>query len=281
MKRVWNFLGDIRISFVLLISASVVLYLGSVYANHHFAFFRALNEIRVQDWLTEHIPVHVELAWWVPVLFVVMGLLGLNTFICACNRVSELIPRRGAMPQILFLHKLTPSIVHFLFLVIMAGHLITFTMGKWDRFPIEEGSVVTVGKETFLTVQSVQNRYFPEESKMRERISQTEVVLLDAQKNEIKIEYTKPAFVNGACLHLDRVKIRKKDEVKKRLIEKSGNDEETCNKANVYHDKKAMKQNPNPQILIVSDPGLYIIISGLTLIMGLMSWYFIFKERTG
>jgi hypothetical protein len=133
VQKIWNIIGDIKISFVLLMAASATLFTGSIYAGGHFSLFRELNRLRVQDWLAVHMKAQPELAWWIPVLFVIMGALGLNTFICASNRVARLIPQRYALSSRKFFYLLVPSLIHFLFIIIMFGHLTTFLSAKRPR----------------------------------------------------------------------------------------------------------------------------------------------------
>lgn len=265
-------LGDIRISVVLLMAASATLFTGSIYAGRHFSLFRELNRLRIQDWLAVHMRSQPELVWWIPVLFVLMGALGLNTVICACHRVSRLIPQRSSLPRGKFFYLLTPSLIHFLFIVIMLGHLTTFTAARWQTIPLETGTMVAIeGKRAPLAVHAIQDLFFPKTSGLRNRISQTTVTLANADGNDIKLQYLQPVLIDGQFLFLDKIKKSKKVAM---TDKHPSADKETCNKAHVYMEKKKTKQ----LLLIVSDPGLYIIISGLTLIMCLMTWYFIVQN---
>ncbi len=274
VKKIWDMLGDIRISVVLLMAASATLFIGSIYAGRHFSLFRELNRLRVQDWLAVHIRSQPELVWWIPVLFVLMGALGLNTVICASNRVARLIHRRNTIPPGKFFYLLTPSLIHFLFIVIMLGHLTTFTAARWQTIPLETGTRIALdGKRTPLAVLAIQDLFFPETSGMQNRISQTTVMLANADGNDIKLQYLQPVLIDGRFLFLDKIKKSKRAATTDIL---PSADKETCNKAHVYMEKKKAKQ----MLMIVSDPGLYIIISGLTLIMCLMTWYFIVQNMT-
>lgn len=265
-------LGDIRISFVLLMAASATLFTGSIYAGRHFSLFRELNRLRVQDWLAVHMRSQPELVWWIPVLFVIMGALGLNTVICASNRVARLIQRRSVLLPGKFFYLLTPSLIHFLFIIIMLGHLTTFTAARWQTISLETGTRVALkGKRAPLAVHAIRDLFFPETLGLRNRISQTTVMLANADGNDIKLQYLQPVLIDGQFLFLDKIKKSKKAATTDIL---PSADKETCNKAHIYMEKKKAKQ----MLLIVSDPGFYIIISGLTLIMCLIIWYFIVQN---
>jgi len=279
LKKIWHFAGDIKTSFVLLMLASLILFTGSMYGNNHFALFRSLNRIRVQDWLLENMAANSSAIWWVPVLFIVMGCLGLNTFICATDRVANLLPKRRSFSKIRFFYLLTPSIIHCLFIFIMLGHLITFTAGKWETIPLKEGVRVDIGKGVgTLTVTAIKDSFFSETSEMRDRINQTYVTLVDNENRNIMVQYLRPVIINGHFLFLDKIKKKKKQkQIAQKVIEPvDGKVQETCNKAYIYHEK--VKKQSSLRLLIVTDPGLCMIIVGLSAIMILMVWYFIFSN---
>lgn len=280
LKKIWHFAGDIKTSFVLLTLASLILFTGSMYGNNYFALFRELNRTRVQDWLLENMAANLSVIWWVPVLFIVMGCLGLNTFICATNRVTNLLSRRHSFSKMRFFYLLTPSIIHYLFIFIMLGHLITFTAGKWETIPLKEGVRVDIGKGgVTLTVTAIKDSFFSETSEMRDRINQTYVTLVDNQNRKIMVQYLRPVIINGHFLFLDKTKKKKKQKrVAQKVIDPAdGKNKETCDQAHVYHGKS--KKQSGLLLLVISDPGLYMIIVGLSVIMILLVWYFIFPNK--
>ncbi len=266
-------LGDIKISFVLLMAASTTLFIGSNYAGAHFSLFREMNRLSVPDWLAVHLKAEPELTWWVPVLFFIMGALGLNTLICIGNRVTRLISQRKTLQPGSFFHLLIPSIVHFLFVVIMLGHLTTFLSAKWQTMMIETGSSVILGENAPpLEVRAIEDLYFPETSALRDRISQTTVTFANSTDEAIELKYLHPVRIEGHFLFLDKAK-QKKTSAPMEIAPTE--DDETCNKAADF-----VKKNRSKQLLLaVKDPGFYIIISGLVLILCLMTWYFLIHER--
>ena len=154
----------------------------------------------------------------------------------------------------------------------MLGHLTTFTAARWQTISLETGTRIAIdGKKAHLAVHAIRDLFFPETSGLQNRISQTTVMLANADGNNIKLQYLRPVLIDGQFLFLDKIKKSKKAATTDIL---PSADKETCNKAHVYMEKEKTKQ----LLLIVSDPGLYIIISGLTLIMCLMIWYFIVQN---
>jgi hypothetical protein len=277
MKIIWNVLGDIRVAFILLMAASATLLTGSFYAGRNFALFMELNRLRIQDWLPTHLADQPGVAWWVPLLFLIMGMLGVNTFICATNRMARLIRQRRGMPPGRFFHLLTPSLVHFLFIMIMIGHLTTFTAGRWQTLPLVADSSLSIAPGSApIHVQALNDRFFPETSVLRDRIAQTTVTLVDANQEIMQLQYARPAYRDGRFFFLDKIK-KGKSKVKERVLPSTT--DETCNKAHVYVETNQARMEGRQLLLIVSDPGLAIIVTGLTLIMVLMIGYFLFKPK--
>lgn len=278
MRKLWNFLGDIKVAFILLMAASATLMAGAFYAERHFSLFRELNRMRIQDWLPGHLAAQPEWVWWVPVLFVVMAALGVNTFICASNRVARLLRQRRTLPTGRFFYLLTPSLVHFLFLIIMLGHLTTFVAGRWQTVPLATGQDVSIeGDRQPYRVQAVQDRFFPETTALHDRIAQTTVTLAATDGKMTRLQYTRPVFMDGRFFLLDKIK-KGKGAAKKRIF--TATDKETCNKANVYIEADKGRKKGRQLLLIISDPGLAWIVSGLTLIMMLMIGYFFVQANS-
>jgi hypothetical protein len=280
MKTIWNAIGDIRVAFVLLVSASATLFTGAIYAGGNFSLFQELNRHRIQDWLPGQLSSRPELVWWIPLLFIIMGLLGLNTFACAISRMSRLIHQRRSMTTVRFLHLMTPSLVHLLFIMIMIGHLTTFATGAWQTLPLAVDKSVTIDSiDATYQVQGVQDRFFSDTSAMRDRIAQTTVTLIDANREMTRLAYTRPAYLNGRFFLLDKAGKKQKRTQTQRIMPSAT--EETCNKAPDYVETDQSRKKNRQLLLVVKDPGLPIIIAGLTLIMVLMIGYLSFKPKVG
>ena len=275
ISKAWRFLGSIRLSFWLLVSGAVCLGIGSFYVHAHFSFFRSLSQTPIQIWLARHLSSSLSLVWWIPLLFIIMGGLGINILVCASQRTANLFRQGNTNGSLQFIHKLTPTLIHFLFPVILAGHLVTFTMARWHRIPIKEGTIVKVdNSSTPFTVQSVKNTYYPGNTPMRRRLLQTHVEMDNGSQSHINLEFLNPVALNGTHLHLDMIKKRYMD--RKKEVPPPPTAEETCNKAEVYH--KSPQQNAEQKLLLlmVKDPGLYPICFGLLLVLILMLWYFFY-----
>ncbi|WP_419655636.1 uncharacterized protein Dvar_47300 [Desulfosarcina variabilis str. Montpellier] len=280
MKSIWNAIGDIRVAFVLLIAASATLFTGALYAGGNFSLFHELNRHRIQDWLPGQLSSQPDLVWWIPLLFFIMGLLGLNTFACATTRMARLIRQRHSMAAGRFMHLLMPSMVHLLFIMIMIGHLTTFTTGEWQTLPLVAGKSVSIDSMgAAYQVQDVADRFFPDTSAMRDRIAQTTVTLVDANREIARLQYTRPACLNGHFFLLDKAGKKQKRTQTQRIMPSAT--EETCNKALDYVETGQSRKGKRQLLLVVNDPGLPVIITGLTLIMVLMIGYLSLKPKVG
>ena len=271
--KIWQFLGSIRLSFWLLISGAGVLFIGSHYTNIHFSFFQTLSQTPIQTWLWNHLPNSPERVWWIPILFGIMGLLGLNILVCAFQRISKLFAQKGKDPGLDFFNKLTPSIIHLLFPIVLAGHLMTFTLAHWQRMPIETGKTLRIG-ETPMVFEpvSIVHSYYPKDTLMKDRISQTTVEIKNKPGRIFVLKHLHPVKVDGQYLYLDMIKKRGQNKTAPPAAATA--DEENCNKAHVYHTEKKATNDPKLLLLTVRDPGLYPICFGLSTILILMTWYF-------
>ena len=275
LKKAWIFLKDLRLTFYLLLTASGSLFIGALYTQFNYEFFQSLNETQIQDCVMQHVVSDPLRIWWLPVLFCTLSLLGINMAVCACHRLATLLSYWHKLPKLKLLIDLTPSVIHLCFLIILAGHLLTFTLGKWNRIPLfEKKPIHLIDMDSVFTVESINNEYYPEKTLLTGRISQTSVQLTNQHHQPIHLTHLEPVHFNGTYLFLVREKQKKEAflQKNKEVVEDSSN--ETCNKAPVYHTKR-QKDKSGLFLLQVFDPGLFPIITGLFSILVLMIFYFL------
>ena len=275
IKRIWDFLGDVRLSFWLLLAAAALFLAGMFHSSYDYSYFRAMNELRIQDWLARELPSRPGANWWLPPLVCVLFLLGVNTVICTCNRIIALVAgtKRSAYH---FAQSLLPSIVHILFITVMAGHAITATAGSWTRIPVSHGGNLVIDQSIPpLVVQSIRDTYYPAGSLMANRIRQTEVILEGEGKIRIPLSFLDSVSYHGYRLQLDMVK-HKKEQIVEAAARPKIVDSEICNKAETFRSVQR-KREPAQKLLIlaIKDPGLPVILAAFALILVIMTWYFI------
>ncbi len=271
----WNLLGDIRLSFYLLISAALLLLIGAFYSGMNYSYFAKLNEMRLQDWMIQRLATDLGITWWLPILLIVLFMLGVNTFICSWDCMYSLVPGRKEVSFRKFVHNITPSLIHYLFIAVMLGHAVTFILGSWQRIPVKEGASIKISEDLpEFRIDKIENEYFPKDSPLKNRIMQTTVSLGSAEGESLELSFLNHLACKGYHLHLDMEKKRKNKQKKQNILQEQK--KETCNKEDVYHLKRDHKKKSRKLLLLViDDPGLYIIISGFVMILILMSWYFI------
>ncbi len=274
-KKIWNALGDIRLTFWLLMAGAAIFLIGVAYTLMDFAYFKAMNEVRIQDWIIRELPSRPGANWWIPVLLAILFLLGINTAICSTNRVIEILKGRKQINH-RFILSLLPSAVHCLFLVVLAGHVATVTAGSWNRLLLVEGAEIIINDSMPpMTVKAIDDSFFPVDSLLKKRISQTEVTLSPGNGEDIHLSYLDSIRHSGYRLHLDMVKERYPERQKIRHTGSVDKDE-TCNRSETYLTREGKREKTQAlHLLVISDPGLPVILTAFTLILVLMSWYFI------
>lgn len=171
--------------------------------------------------------------------------LGINIFACTTDRIYSLYSLRKEMSFKEFFFKITPSLIHMCFLIILSGHLLSLVTG-FNR----DVAITTEAKNTCLAQPNIHviNRecdFYDSPEVLKGYLKQC-TVYLELQKAEemtIKqISFLKPVLWESLSFHLTM-------------------------------DKKA--KTPALKISIKRDPGLKFILSGFTILSLLMPWYFL------
>ena len=275
IKKIWDFIGDIRLTFWLLLAAAALFFVGMLYTSSDFSYFKAMNEIRIQDWLARELAARPGVNWWLPALFALLFLLGANACICTINRIRELAAV-SKKKDYRFVLTLFPSIVHILFITVMIGHAVTITTGSWTRIPLSEGAEVVIDPSIPpVSVTRMRDEFFPENSLLSKRIRQTEVTLSEKNGKDIQISYLDSIRYHGYRLHLDMMK-QKPGSIHQERHVQTVDDKETCNKSETYRSRERKRDKAQTVFLLaIFDPGLPVILTAFTLILVIMTWYFV------
>lgn len=272
MKRILDIAGDLRLAFWLILAAGAVMWIGSIYASIHYSLIDSLNGVPLFPWFADKGMTNISATWWIPAMFFIFLLLGINTLACTLRRVMVLVPRRKSLGTKKFTVLLSPSLIHLLFMFMLAGHFLSFTAVSQDKIPLTEGEKINVQGLGMADVISVKNEFFPETSLLKNRISQSVVELLfyeNGKRVNVRIAFLEPAVVKGMILQLDME--RKKRE---RIIMPDPADD-NCNKEKKFH-YADIKTTGKPLLflMVTKDPGLIILLPGFTIVILLMGWYF-------
>ncbi|HOW84036.1 MAG TPA: hypothetical protein PK573_15850 [Spirochaetota bacterium] len=279
MRAIWDFISSLKNSFRLLMACVVFFLVGSVYAMNNYEFIDSMNSFTIQEWMMSQGAARPGITWWLYPLILSLFLLGVNTFCCSLNRLAQIWALRNSLGRRTFLLRISPSMVHCFFLLVMFGHVLTSALGEWESHPLAEGGQVKLGSGEILTVSYISHAYYGDDTLMNGRIARTSVLLRDLSGTEIPIEYLKPGSYGGYELFLNMVKERKRDFLAQARIQEAASEKDSCNKERDY--KTDNQGGQRLMLLAIKDRGLPLITTGFIFILGIMTWYFIELGRAG
>ncbi|HPJ38385.1 MAG TPA: hypothetical protein PLT75_08070 [Spirochaetota bacterium] len=263
MKQIWNFLKSLQLTFWLLFIITAMFIAGSLYSRADYSFFEAMNNKPIITWLSE-IGIHtLHKTWWIILLFISMALLAVNTVACAADRLYIIWPKRKNISLRIFLTLISPSIIHILFIIVLFGHFLTFTVISHQRYPVEKGTLLTLPNNVQLRINDITMINYPPDSYLKDRLmngilSVSEIT--QSGENNYSIKFLEPVSLNGAYLHID---------VAKRVTPESNTT--VCSRAEVKRTEQVM---PQFYLLYTEDPGLMVIVVFLFIMIGFLFWYY-------
>ena len=140
LQRAWDFCGEVRVNFCLLLLISLNLGIGSYYLKFNGALFDPLNHLLIQEWVQTMGRQNPGQTWWLASLLLLLFFLGVNTLVCALKRLIQLWPFRRQIGLRSFTIRVSPSFIHLCFLAILGGHLISLIVGFHGVIPAKPGS---------------------------------------------------------------------------------------------------------------------------------------------
>lgn len=267
MKRLFDLMADIRITFYILLAIAVIMFAGSLFSAANPAMFRGMNGQPVQDWFFKRGMWRLAQAWWVPLLYLAFGALWVNLAACSAKRISVLWPRRKIIPRKQFIVLLTPTYVHLVFLVILFAHFITFTLASQTVIPIEKGTSVKLTGNIELRVKEIRHDLFPEESSLNGHIRGSSVIF-DCNNNGVISSRTAgfidPVYINGHWILIEMRKNGKPAAPAGVTKEQGGKQNQDINETGL----------PGLNFLVVRDPGLILLVVCFIQIVIAMGWFY-------
>lgn len=259
--RLWRALGDLRLAFWLLLAAAVCMLIGGLYASDK-ALFSQLNRTALPLWLDRHLADAWHRCWWLVLLLLCLSALGINTAVCALQRLRSLWPRRRELSGHRWAVALLPTAIHILFLAILAGHAITLGWGSWQRLglPGPGGRIEVAGTE--LQLIGFEGQAFPPDSRLGQWLARQRVRLRGPGGDRLEVVHLKPASFRGRHLLLDRP-IERRPAAADRAV--------SCDHAG----PTPAAGGPRPSLLVVHDPGLPIILPAFGLVLILLVWFYV------
>jgi hypothetical protein len=245
LKRIWHFFGNVKVTFWLLLIIVFSLALGSYYVKYNPQIFKYMNHSLFQDWFSLHGQYYPEKIWWLGMLLLSLFALGINTGICTMNRLISLFSKRRQMSTKIFFLKITPSLTHICFLVMLSGHLLSMISGYNGMLPVEIGVKTSLPTQPEIEILKQNCDNYPSSGPLRGFPEQCTVALRLQTLREMtqkQISFLHPLYWQGYVFHLGM-------------------------------DKRSSK-SPELTISIKRDPGVKLILVGFTILILLMLWYF-------
>jgi hypothetical protein len=245
LKRIWHFCGSVKVTFWLLLTIALSLALGSYYVKYNPQIFKHMNHSLFQDWFSLHGQYYPGKIWWLVMLLLSLFALGINTGICTLNRLMNLLSIRKQMSTKMFLLKITPSLTHICFLVMLSGHLLSMISGYNGMLPVEAGVKTSLPTKAEIEILKQNCDNYPSSGPLRGSPKQCTVSLkLQTQGESIQeqISFLHPLYWQGYSLHL-------------------GMD-------------RRLSKSPELTISIKRDPGVRLVLFGFSVLILLMLWYF-------
>ncbi len=261
LRKVLGFLSSLQLTFWLLLSVTACLVIGSRYAQVNREFYKALDSTTVQEWFLHSGSADPARSWWVLVLFLAMGLLGINTVLCALNRIVTLWRNGSGIPPGRRFLLFVPSFVHILFVLTLSGHLLTFTLGVHQRVPVDEETMITLPSGTRLKVESVETREYPTRTRLQGRLQGASILLRNLPGGTRReLRFMQPIMIGPDYLHLDF---------------------EPNPTGGAGPSQSPAGKPVRMFVRVTRDPGLPVIVTGLILQIGLMLVYYLARLRIG
>lgn len=246
LRKLWDVFSDVETSVWLLVLIAATLACGAYCIKAWPLVFGSLNNLLLQDWYLQTGSHHWEKIWWLFLLFFLLFLLGVNTFVCTWNRLSALWMRRSAYGGRMFSIRLCPSFIHLCFLAVLAGHLLSEIAGFNALYPVQPGHTITLPGGEQVIVEEMRTDRYKKPDIIAGNVKDRSLLLrLDggSETTEKTVTYLDPVLWHGYTFHL-----------------KTGHSGE---------------ESPTAKLQVRHDPGLPVIVTAFVVMMALLLWYFL------
>lgn len=250
IRKFWNLCGDMKVNFWLMFAISINLAIGSFYVKWYPKLFSPLNYSLVQDWFRELGKNQLAHIWWLALLFTLAFFLGITTFVCVIKRVNQLWPQIKQLGLRIFSVRLSPSLIHLCFVIILLGHFSSLVIGYNQSYPLQLNQKITLPDGRSVEAIDQRFEYYDAPEAIIGTIKQCTVVLKikSRESAEIKeLSILHPIHWEGLSIHLD------------------------------YFMKKESESDqsiPELKIIVKKDPGVTLVILCFIILCLLMFWYF-------
>jgi hypothetical protein len=255
--KIWNFLSSVKLTVWILLFAIALLLTGSIYVSSNRMGFNTLNHMTIPDWCREWGLQNLGKSWWFFVLATVLLLLGVNTGCCFVDRLRFHWARRPVTGTRVFFFRITPSLIHACFGIMLLGHFASMSIGYRNRpmeflSPEEGAAHYSLPDGILMTVRKPECSFYS--GLLAGAIRRCRIGLrfeIGSRSVEKEVGLGRPLFWNGFQIHISQVSGQ-------------GNTEPFS--------------IPAFQLLVKRDPGLPLIILCFPALI-LLTLYFYIEDR--
>ena len=256
IRKSWKFLGHTGLSLWLIYALFADIITGSIIMKHHPQIFSPLQDQLLQEWAVSYGVKNMFFAWWFFVALLLLFLLALTTAVCGTNKLMVTIDNFRGNELWRGLLKLSPSIVHLGFFLLLLGQLASHTIGvnsHGNILAVGEATIVP-GTEIKIVLKDLKIAFFGENTRfpgMAESPSDCSAILcfIDSTgEHQKKISLNQPCWYRGWSFFI----------------------EDFCPKT------RGSKRLPFINMTIRNDPGIMLMVAGaLVFGLGLAMYLFI------
>ena len=265
MKKIWKALGSIRLTIIVLLLLVCDLAGGYVSLSGSEKIFKPLNDLGLIEWISTYGKTYPGHTIWFFVLFVLLFLLAVNTFVCTTDRVFVLIENRKHFTNRLrFFLKFSVHIMHYALIIILIGYLISYLYAVTCSnmiIAMKQDSMIP-GTKIKVSLQSMDIDYYQGDRLdfLNDRACKVKADLLltvDDKQACKTIGLNDPFWFKDLSFHLNDFAPR-------------------------Y--KSGMKRQPYINLIIKKDPGMKLYFSGTLfflagLLMYLYQWFLLQSKK--
>ncbi len=130
-RRIWLALGSINLTVLLCLALTVDLGVGYLCLQTGLNLFVPMSDTGIFPWLFTYGLYNLKVTAWFFVLIGLLGVLFVNTFACTTERLISTFAANRRRAD--WLIKLSPHVMHYAVLVILAGYLCSYVFS--ESFP--------------------------------------------------------------------------------------------------------------------------------------------------
>ncbi len=252
--------GSINLTIALLLLLVVDLSAGFISLESNINIFIPLNDVGLIAWLDTYGINYLQYTAWFFLLLLLLFLLAVNTFVCTTDKVITLLGNRSCYrSRGRFILNFAPHIIHYAFVVILAGYLVSylFAVNLPANILLPAKSILISGTEYKIKLNKLNIEYYKGQRldffQNRAINPEAEILLTDAKGITIEktISVNRPIRFKGYSIHLDNF---------------------------APASTTSMQKQKYVNLIIRNDPGIHLYFCGMFLfvlgmLMYLYRWY--------